>query len=94
VLFRTDWGGAAAGPLYLYRYSRRLPVAQAVTVTIGGVTVPAAQVVYSGAAPGSVEGLTQIDAYVPQSVTPGPAVPVVVTIGGVASPAGITLSVN
>jgi uncharacterized protein (TIGR03437 family) len=69
-------------------------VAQAVTVTIGGVTVPAAQVVYSGAAPGSVEGLTQIDAYVPQSVTPGPAVPVVVTIGGVASPAGITLSVN
>jgi len=71
-----------------------LPVAQAVTVTIGGVTVPAAQVVYSGAAPGSVEGLTQIDAYVPQSVTPGPAVPVVVTIGGVASPAGITLSVN
>jgi uncharacterized protein (TIGR03437 family) len=69
-------------------------VAQPVTVTIGGVTAPAAQVVYSGAAPGSVEGLTQIDAYVPQSVTPGPAVPVVVTIGGVASPAGITLSVN
>jgi uncharacterized protein (TIGR03437 family) len=69
-------------------------VAQAVTVTIGGVTVPAAQVVYSGAAPGSVAGLTQIDAYVPQSVTPGSAVPVVVTIGGVTSPAGITLSVN
>jgi uncharacterized protein (TIGR03437 family) len=69
-------------------------VAQAVTVTIGGVTVPASQVVYSGAAPGSVEGLTQIDAYIPQSVTPGSAVPVVVTIGGVASPAGITLSVN
>jgi uncharacterized protein (TIGR03437 family) len=69
-------------------------VAQPVTVTIGGVTVPAAQVVYSGAAPGSVEGLTQIDAYVPQSVTPGPAVPVVVAIGGAASPPGITLSVN
>jgi uncharacterized protein (TIGR03437 family) len=69
-------------------------VAQSVTVTIGGVTVSASQVVYSGAAPGSVEGLTQIDAYVPQSVTPGPAVPIVVTIGGMASPAGITLSVN
>ena len=69
-------------------------VAQAVAVTIGGVSVPAAQVVYSGAAPGSVEGLTQIDAYVPQSVTPGPAVPVIVTIGGVASQPGITLSVN
>jgi trimeric autotransporter adhesin len=69
-------------------------VMQAVTVTIGGVTVPASQVVYSGAAPGSVEGLTQIDAYVPQAVTPGPAVPVTVTIGGVASQPGITLSVN
>ena len=71
-------------------------VAQAVTVTIGGITVPAAQVVYSGAAPGSVAGLIQIDAVVPQSVAPGPAaaVPVVVTIGGVASQLGITLSVN
>jgi uncharacterized protein (TIGR03437 family) len=69
-------------------------VAQTVTVTIAGIAVPAAQVVYSGAAPGSVEGLTQIDAYVPQSVTPGPAVPVVVTIGGVSSQLGITLSVN
>ena len=69
-------------------------VAQAVTVTIGGVPVPAAQVVYSGAAPGLVEGLTQIDAYVPQGVMPGPAVPVTVTIGGIASQPGITLSVN
>jgi trimeric autotransporter adhesin len=69
-------------------------VAQTVAVMIGGVSVPASQIVYSGAAPGSVEGLTQIDAYVPQSVTPGPAVPVIVTIGGVASQPGITLSVN
>jgi uncharacterized protein (TIGR03437 family) len=68
--------------------------AQSVAVTIGGLPVPAAQIVYSGAAPGSVEGLTQIDAYIPQNVTPGPAVPVVVTIGGVASQPGITVSVN
>lgn len=71
-------------------------VAQSVSVTIGGVTVPAAQIVYSGAAPGSVEGLTQIDAYIPQSVTPVSSVPVpvVVTIGGVASQPGITVYVN
>ncbi len=69
-------------------------VAQSVGVTIGGVPVPASQVAYSGAAPGSVEGLTQINAYIPQSVAPGPTVPVVVTIGGVPSQAGITLSVN
>lgn len=64
------------------------------TVTIGGVPVPAAQVVYSGAAPGSVEGLVQIDAYVPQSVTPGTSAPVLVTIANVSSQAGITVSVN
>jgi uncharacterized protein (TIGR03437 family) len=69
-------------------------ITQAVTVTIGGVAVPAPQVVYSGAAPGSVEGLVQINATVPQSVAPGPALPVVVTIGSVPSQAGITLSVN
>ncbi len=67
---------------------------QSVTVTIGGVTVPAAQVPYSGAAPQAVEGLIQIDAVVPATVTPGPAVPVLVTIGGVPSQAGITLSVS
>jgi uncharacterized protein (TIGR03437 family) len=69
-------------------------VAQSVAVTIGGVTVPSTQVVYSGAAPGAVAGLTQIDVIVPNNVTPGPALPVVVTIGGVPSQAGITLSVN
>ena len=69
-------------------------VVQPVTVTIGGVAVPPSQVVYSGSAPGSVEGLTQINAYIPQTVTPGTAVPVVVTIGGVSSQAGITISVN
>jgi uncharacterized protein (TIGR03437 family) len=69
-------------------------VTQTVGVTIGGVAVPAAQIVYSGAAPGSVEGLVQIDAVIPQSVTPGPSVPIVVTIGGVSSQPGITVSVN
>lgn len=69
-------------------------IAQPVGVTIGGISVPAAQVVYSGAAPGSVEGLIQIDAYIPQSVPPGTALPIVVTVGGVSSQPGITVSVN
>jgi uncharacterized protein (TIGR03437 family) len=77
-------GGAAPFPA----------VTQAVGVTIGGVPVPVEQIVYSGAAPGSVEGLVQINAVIPQSVTPGPSVPIVVTIGGVSSQPGITLSVN
>jgi len=51
------------------------------TVTIGGQT---AQVQFSGMAPGFV-GLWQINAVVPQSVTPGLAVPLVISAGGATS---------
>jgi uncharacterized protein (TIGR03437 family) len=67
---------------------------QTVSVTMGGVPAQAQNIVYSGAAPGSVEGLTQINVLIPATVTPGPTVPIVVTIGGVSSQTGITVSVN
>ena len=51
------------------------------TVTIGGVST---RVLFSGMAPGFV-GLWQINAEVPQSVTPGNAVPLVISAGGVSS---------
>ncbi len=51
------------------------------TVTIGGLN---ARVLFSGMAPGWV-GLWQINAEVPQDVAPGPAVPMTITAGGVAS---------
>ncbi len=51
------------------------------TVTIGGSP---ARVLFSGMAPGFV-GLWQINAEVPQDVSPGPAVPMTITAGGVAS---------
>lgn len=66
-------------------------VAQPVTVTIGGQP---AQVVYQGAAPGFVAGLTQINVTVPSNITPGPAVPVTIAVGGVTSVSGITLAVK
>lgn len=62
-----------------------------VTVSIGGVN---AQVLYAGNAPGEVEGVVQINAIVPSSVTPGAALPILVTIGGVASQPGVTLAVQ
>ena len=65
--------------------------AQPVTVTIGGV---AADVVYSGAAPGALNGLTQIDAVVPGGLKSGTSVPVVVTIGGVSSQGNLSMSVQ
>ncbi len=57
-----------------------LTVAQP-AVTIGGKT---ARVLFSGLAPGFV-GLWQINAEVPQDVTPGSAVPLQISAGGVAS---------
>jgi uncharacterized protein (TIGR03437 family) len=64
-----------------------LPVA----VTIGGVD---AQVVYDGAAPKEVAGLVQVNAVVPQGVTPGQAVPISIRIAGAQSPDGVTIAVQ
>lgn len=61
------------------------------TVTIGGIP---AEVAYAGAAPTLVAGIFQLDVQVPLGVTPGPAVPVVVTAGPVSSPGGPTIAVS
>ena len=66
------------------------PVAS-VSVQIGGQP---ATVVYGGATPGFMPGLFQIDAQVPQNISPGNSVPVVVTIGGVKSQANVTVAVQ
>jgi uncharacterized protein (TIGR03437 family) len=62
-----------------------------VAVTIGGAS---AQVVYAGAAPGEVAGMIQVNAVVPQAITPGPAVPLSLAIGGISSPLGATIAVQ
>jgi len=62
-----------------------------VVVRIGGVP---AQVLYQGAAPGIVQGVLQINAMVPNGIAAGDTVPIELTIGGVTSPAGVTLAVR
>jgi uncharacterized protein (TIGR03437 family) len=62
-----------------------------VSVTIGGLS---AEIVYYGGAPGLVAGLMQVNALVPKGVTPGPAVPIVLTVGTASSQAGVTLAVR
>jgi trimeric autotransporter adhesin len=62
-----------------------------VTVQIGGQTVTAS---YAGNAPGLVAGALQVNAVVPSTVTPGSAVPVVVTVGTTSSPVTATIAVN
>jgi uncharacterized protein (TIGR03437 family) len=64
---------------------------QSPTVTIGGqgATVLAAQ-----APPGSIPGLIQLNVTVPATVKAGQAVPIVVTVGGISSQAGLTMAVK
>ncbi|HUJ22832.1 MAG TPA: hypothetical protein VLX58_14965 [Bryobacteraceae bacterium] len=62
-----------------------------VSATIGGV---AAHVAYAGGARGLVAGGIQINVEVPESVAPGDAVPVLVTIGTASSQPGVTLAVQ
>jgi trimeric autotransporter adhesin len=69
--------------------STNLPIAQ-VTATIGGQP---ASVQYAGSAPGEVEGLLQANVLVPATVPTG-ALPVALTVGGILSQSGVTISVK
>lgn len=64
---------------------------ESVSVLIGGSI---AEVQYSGGAPGSIAGLTQINVVVPAGVIPGPALEVLVGIGAWRSQPGVTLAVK
>jgi len=60
------------------------------TVTIGGIPVPASQILFSGLTPGNA-GEYQIDVTVPSGVASGDSVPVQVTMGGVSDTANISI---
>jgi uncharacterized protein (TIGR03437 family) len=62
-----------------------------VKVTIGGQT---ATVNFAGGAPGAVAGVIQVNAQIPDGVTTGGAVPVVVQVGTSNSQPGVTLAVT
>jgi xyloglucan-specific exo-beta-1,4-glucanase len=62
-----------------------------VTVQIDGID---ATVSFAGDAPDIVSGVIQVNAQVPAGVSPGPAVPVVIKVGGYPSQLGVTLAVK
>jgi uncharacterized protein (TIGR03437 family) len=68
------------------------PVA-AVSLTIGGIAVPASDIVYAGAAPQNVAGVLQVTAKIPLTVASG-NVPVVLTVGTQSSQPGVTVAVQ
>jgi len=63
----------------------------ACSATIGGQS---AATNYCGEAPGATAGVVQVNALIPDSVIPGATVPVAISIGGVASQAGVTIAVK
>ena len=62
-----------------------------VSVQIDGIDVI---VEYAGAAPGIVAGVLQVNARIPDSAHLGPAVPVLVKVGGNTSQPGVTVAVK
>ena len=63
----------------------------ALSLQIGGAT---ATVLYAGGVTGLVSGIIQINARIPATITPSKATPVVLTVNGVASPAGTTIGIK
>ena len=68
----------------------RPPVAP-VSVTVGGLD---AEVKYAGSAPGMVSGAFQINVLVPRNAPVGGQIPIEVTIGGILSQLGVTVSIK
>ena len=61
----------------------------AVTATVGGIQ---GDVIYAGAAPGLIAGAVQINVRVPHNLAPTPAAIVLLSVGSVTAPAGVTVS--
>jgi uncharacterized protein (TIGR03437 family) len=62
-----------------------------VKVAIGGIE---AILQYQGAAPGLISGALQVNAFVPPDVTPGVAVPLSISVGGIPSQPAVTIAVR
>jgi uncharacterized protein (TIGR03437 family) len=62
-----------------------------VLVQIGGVE---AEVLYAGTSPGLITGALQVNCRIPATLDPGYSVPVILTVGTVSSPSGVTLAVQ
>jgi uncharacterized protein (TIGR03437 family) len=83
-IFGTGQGAVTGGPADGMLDTGLAPTVTAPQIQISSVTVPAANVIYSGLAPGLI-GVWQIDVLVPTTVTAGASVPVVISLSSVPS---------
>jgi uncharacterized protein (TIGR03437 family) len=70
--------------------TNRAPI-EPLVLTIAGVP---ATVTYAASAPNEVSGLFQVNAMIPQTVSPGSAIPIVLTVGTAQSTATATIAVK
>jgi uncharacterized protein (TIGR03437 family) len=68
-----------------------LPITEPVTATVGGIP---AQVQYAGGVPGLVAGVLQVNVLIPQGVTSGSSIPVLLNIGGQTTQVGVTVAIR
>jgi uncharacterized protein (TIGR03437 family) len=66
-------------------------LAAPVTATVGGV---AATVLYAGQAPGFTPGLQQINLLIPANAASGTSLPLQLTVGGITTQTGLTLTIQ
>jgi uncharacterized protein (TIGR03437 family) len=83
-IFGTGQGLVIGGPPDGMLDTGLAPTVVAPQVQISNITVPAANVLYSGLAPGLI-GVWQINVLVPTTVTAGGSVPVIVSLSSVPS---------
>jgi uncharacterized protein (TIGR03437 family) len=74
---------------------KKLPLLTAPVVKIGGQAADVTDIrFYAGPIPGSIMGLLQINVVIPAAATTGTNVPVLVTIGGLTSQAGVGIAIH
>lgn len=92
-LYGTGFGDSSPAVPAGNLASGQSTLTNSITVSIGGVTVPQSDIQYAGLSPGSISGLYQFNVKIPASVPTG-EVPVIITIGGVQTQAGVTIPIQ
>lgn len=92
-LFGTGFGATSPAVAVGALATGMSTVTNSITVTIGGATVPASDILYAGLSPGSISGLYQFNLRIPPG-TPSGEAPVAITIGGIQTQPGVTIPIQ
>jgi uncharacterized protein (TIGR03437 family) len=69
------------------------PLENQLTIRVGGIAIPASDILYAGLAPESISGLYQINLRLPANISPGNQ-PITVTVSGATSSASTTVPIG